>query len=119
MKFELNNFETALRNEILRLQRILAAITENPADESAVRIHSGQAVGVPKKRRTNTLTAKCGVWLLSFLRKGPQSAKTVLAAAEKLGFKEDTLKTASQRAGIKKVKVSQRDGHGPWRWSLE
>jgi hypothetical protein len=116
MKFELNKFETALRNEIRRLSNILSAITDNPAERDAIQIHSGRAVGVPKKRRTNTLTAKCERWLITFLNM-PQSAKNVLAAGEKQGFKEDTLKTASQRAGIKKTKQSQRDGRGPWVWS--
>jgi hypothetical protein len=116
MKFsnQLSSFETALKNEINRLTRILSSIEGNPA--GAVPIHSSQPVR-KQARRTNTLTANCGVWLLAFLRKGPQPAKMVLAAGEKQGYREDTLKTASLRVGIKKIKQSQRDGRGPWCWS--
>lgn len=57
-------------------------------------------------------------FLLRLLSSGPKLYKVVQAAAAKRDIADATLRRAREALGILVAKQRQRDGRGPWEWSL-
>jgi putative DNA primase/helicase len=71
-----------------------------------------------EKLKTPTALNEAKGFLTQMLAAGPKLAREVQAAAAKRDIAEATLRRAREALDVIAEKVEQRDGRGPWMWSL-
>jgi putative DNA primase/helicase len=70
------------------------------------------------KLRPATKLEEANGFLIQMLADGPRLVREVEAASAKRGIAPDTLRRARKELDVISTKVEQRDGRGPWQWSL-